>query len=244
MAASVARAFFNDIVRLHGFPSSIVNNRDPIFTGNVWSDFFKMAGVKLRMSSTFHPQTDSQTEVVNKTIAMYLHCLTGDRSRAWLDWLPEAEYCYNTAFHSSLRATPFQVVYGRPPSPLLPYTPASAHMATVDTLLQDRDAFLSHVRERLLQAQAYAKRHYDAHHRPLEFAVRNWVWLRLLHCHTQSLLLGLRGKLRPCFTGPFQVLERVGTVAYLLCLPAGAHIHDMFHIGVLKSFHGTPPTTT
>jgi hypothetical protein len=84
-AASVASAFFDGIVRLHGFPTSIVSDRDPVFTGHVWHDLFTMAGVKLRMSTTFHPQTDGQSEVVNKVIAMFLHCVTGDRPRAWVD---------------------------------------------------------------------------------------------------------------------------------------------------------------
>jgi hypothetical protein len=104
-AISVARAFFEGIVRLHGFPSSIVSDRDPVFTGHVWRDLFKLAGVQLKMSTAFHPQTDGQSEAVNKMIAMYLRCLTGDRPRAWLDWLPWAEYCYNSAHHSSLRTT-------------------------------------------------------------------------------------------------------------------------------------------
>jgi hypothetical protein len=66
------------------------------------------------MSTTFHPQTDDQSEVVNKVTVMYLHCVTGDRPRAWVDWLSWAEYCYNTSFHTALRATLFEVVYGRP----------------------------------------------------------------------------------------------------------------------------------
>jgi len=106
-AASLARAFFSEVVRLHGFPSSIVSDCDPVFTGHVWRDLFKCAGVQLRMSTAFHPQTDGQSEAVNKTIAMYLRCITGDRPRAWLNWLPWTEYCYNTAFHSALRTTPF-----------------------------------------------------------------------------------------------------------------------------------------
>ena len=112
---------------------------------------------------------------------MYLRCITGDRPRAWLDWLPWAEYCYNTAFQSSLHTTPFQVVYGRPPPALLQYTANSAQTSTVDSLLQDRDAFIADVRERLLQAQSYTKRHYDAQHRELTFDANDWVWLRLLH---------------------------------------------------------------
>ena len=78
-ASSVARAFFDGIVWLHGFPSCIVSDRDPVFTGHVWRDLFKMAGIKLRMSTAFHPQTDDQSKVVNKVIAMYLRCVTGDR---------------------------------------------------------------------------------------------------------------------------------------------------------------------
>ena len=117
-AASVARAFFDGIVRLHGFPSSIVSDRDPVFTSNLWRDLFKCAGVKQRLSTAFHPQTDGQSEVVNKVIAMYLRCAIGDRPRSWVDWLSWAEYCYNTSYHTTLRASPFEVVYGRPPPPL------------------------------------------------------------------------------------------------------------------------------
>lgn len=78
-------ATFDTIVQLHGFPNSIVSDRDPVFTGNVWRDIFKLAGVKLQMSTTLHPQTDDQFEVVNKTIGMYLQCITGYQPRAWFD---------------------------------------------------------------------------------------------------------------------------------------------------------------
>jgi len=91
--------------------------------------------------------------------------MIGDRPRAWLDWLPWAEYCYNTSFHTALRTTPFQVVYGREPPPLLSYTPAASQTSTVDSMLRERDAFISDVHDRLHQAQNYAKKQYDAHHR-------------------------------------------------------------------------------
>ena len=174
-AATVACAFFDGVVRLHGFPTSIVSDRDPVFTGHVWRDLFKMAGVTLRMSTTFHPQTDGQSEVVNKVIAMYLRCVTGDRPRTWVDWLSWVEYCYNTSFHTALRATPFEVVYGRPPPPILPYRPGTARTEAADALLRGRDEMLAEVRQRLVQAQQLAKRYYDAHHREVEFDVGAWV---------------------------------------------------------------------
>jgi transposase InsO family protein len=84
-AAFVARAFFDGVIRLHGYPSSIVSDRDPVFTNRLWRDLFKLSGIQLRFSMAFHPQTDGQSEVVNKVITMYLCCATGDRPRAWCD---------------------------------------------------------------------------------------------------------------------------------------------------------------
>jgi hypothetical protein len=176
-ASSVAHAFSDGVVRLHGFPSSIISDRDPVFTGHVWRDLFKLAGIKLRLSTTFHPQTNGQLEVVNKVIAMYLRCVTGDRPRAWVEWLPWHEYCYNTSFHTALRATPFEVVYGRPPPAILPYKPGTARTETTDALLCSRDEVLAEVRQRLVQAQQISKKYYDATHREMEFKTDDWVWL-------------------------------------------------------------------
>jgi hypothetical protein len=78
-ATSVAKAFFESIVRLHGLLESIVSYRDPVFTSKFWSELFTLSSIRLQMSSAFHPQSDSQSEVVNNIITMYLRCLAGDR---------------------------------------------------------------------------------------------------------------------------------------------------------------------
>jgi hypothetical protein len=101
-AISVAQAFFDNIVRLHGFPCSIVSYRDPVFTSSFWSELFKLSGVKLRLSSAFHPQTDGQSEVTNRVLGVYLRCLAGDRPKQWLRWLPWAEYYYNSSYQTAL----------------------------------------------------------------------------------------------------------------------------------------------
>jgi hypothetical protein len=80
-ATTVVRAFFDNIVKLHGIPSSIVSDRDPVFTGHFWKALFGLAGVTLQFTSAFHPQADGQSEATNKIVVMYLRCLTGDRPR-------------------------------------------------------------------------------------------------------------------------------------------------------------------
>jgi hypothetical protein len=124
-----------------------------VFTGHFWRKLFTMAGVQLQFSSAFHPQTDGQSESANKIIAMYLRYLTGDRPRNWVQWFPWAEFCYNSSFQSSLRTSPFKVMYGRDPPAMRPYSPGEAWLPAVQAQMMEHDEFLMEIRERLEQAQ-------------------------------------------------------------------------------------------
>lgn len=102
-ATMVAQVFFEDVFKLHGLPTSIVCDKDPTFTSNFWQELFQLQGIKFNFSSSYHPQTDGQTEVVNRTLEMYLCCFTSSTPAAWVKWLPWVEYVYNTSSHSSTR---------------------------------------------------------------------------------------------------------------------------------------------
>ncbi|GKG18820.1 retrotransposon protein, partial [Tanacetum coccineum] len=107
---------------------------------------------------------------------MYLRCFTSDKLKKWLDWLPWAQFCYNTSFHSFLKCTPFEVVYGHSPPRMISYAPHSSKLAAVDLALRDRDDTL---RYRLLKAQSHMKTIYDSKHLNLEFSVGDMMLLKL-----------------------------------------------------------------
>ena len=141
-AASVARIFVENIAKLHGSPRSIVSDRDKIFTSSFWTELFRLQGTQLNMSTAYHPQTDGQTEVVNRCLENYLRCFTTDKPKEWVKWLPWAEWWYNTSCHFSIKMTPFKVVYGQPPPTITKYIPGSSKVDQVDKELMDRNKII------------------------------------------------------------------------------------------------------
>jgi len=149
----VAQYFMDQIFKLQGMPTSIVSDRDPIFTNNFWQELFRLQGTQLQLSTSYHPQTDGQTEVVNKCLETYLRCFTSKKQHLWVQWLPLAEWWYNTNYHGTTKMTPYEAVYGQlPPSPTS-YIKGCSKVQAVDQLLQNRTTMLAHLRENFHQAQ-------------------------------------------------------------------------------------------
>ena len=178
-AKGVAENFVREVVRLHGFPKAIISDRDPIFLSNFWKELFKLQGIKLKMSTSYHSQTDGQTEVVNRCLETYLRCFASDQPKHWIIWIPWAEFWYNTTFHSSTRATPFEIVYGRPPPTIIHYQRGETMVESTAQNLVDRDEALRQLKHNLQRAQTSMKQRADAHRRDVTFSIGDWVYVKL-----------------------------------------------------------------
>jgi hypothetical protein len=111
-ASHVADLFSTEIVRLHGVPNTIVSYRDAKFLSHFWRTLWFKLATKLLFSTTCHPQTDGQTEVVNRTISTMLQAVLKTNLKLWEECLPHIEFPCNRSLHSTMKVSPLQVVYG------------------------------------------------------------------------------------------------------------------------------------
>ncbi|XP_035551062.1 uncharacterized protein LOC118349658, partial [Juglans regia] len=149
-ATNIADLFFREIVRLHGVPRSIVSDRDVKFLSYFWKVLWGKLGTKLLFSTTCHPQTDGQTEVVNRTLTQLLRTVVHKNLKTWEDCLPFIEFAYNRTMHTTTSYSPFEIVYG-----FNPLTPLDLMPLPVD----DKNWVWVHMRKERFPAHRRTKLH-------------------------------------------------------------------------------------
>jgi hypothetical protein len=235
-AQSVALAFFNNVVKLHGLPKTIVSDRDKVFTGTIWKELFRLLDTKLCLSSAYHAQTDGQTDRINQCLEGYLRCAVSSTPKHWLKWLPLAELWYNSSFHSSLQCSPFKALYGTDPSFGIAPMLDSTDNASVQATLHERQQFLELLKQNLSRAQIKMKANADNRRTERSFQVGELVWLKLQPYAQSSVVNRPCPKLAMKSFGPYKIIEKIGSAAYKLELPANSLVHPVFHVSQLKSY--------
>ncbi|GAU42639.1 hypothetical protein TSUD_398440 [Trifolium subterraneum] len=239
-ASQYAEIFLEEIVKLHGVPLSIVSDRDPTFTSHFWRAFQKAMGTRLRMSTSNHPQTDGQSERTIQTLEDMLRACVLEDGGNWSKHLHLIEFAYNNSYHASIGMAPYEALYGRKCRTPLCWTEVGDKGVLGPDIIQETTLKIKSVKEHMRVAQSRQKSYIDHRRRPLEFEEGDHVFLRV------TPKLGLRGvfktkKLAPRYIGPYQILKRVGPVAYQLALPPSmSRMHDVFHVSQLRKFIPDP----
>ncbi|WVZ70527.1 hypothetical protein U9M48_019187 [Paspalum notatum var. saurae] len=215
--AKLAELYISRIVCLHGVPKRIISDRGSQFISRFWEQLHNSLDTKLRFSTSYHPQTDGQTERTNQILEDMLRACAIQYGTSWDKCLPYAEFFYNNSYQASLKKSPFEALYGKRCRTPLFWNQTGEK--------QDAEQQLRIVQENLRVAQS---------RRDLSFKVDDHVYLKVSPMRSIRRFK-MKGKLAPRYIGPFKILEKKGEVVYRLELPSSwSGVHDVFHVSQLK----------
>ncbi|GKA00925.1 putative reverse transcriptase domain-containing protein [Tanacetum coccineum] len=193
------------------------------------------------MSTAYHPQTDGQSERTIQTLEDMLRARVIDLGNGWVRHLPLDEFSYNNSYHASIKAVPFEALYGRKCRSPVCWAKVGQVQLTGLEMVKETTEKVIQIKQRMQAARDQQKSYADLKRKPMEFQVGDRVmlkvspWKGVVH-------FGKRGKLNPRYVGPFKVLEKIGTVAYKLEHPQElSRVHNMFHVSNLKKCYSDEP---
>jgi len=232
----LAKKYVDEVVRLHGVPNLIFSDRDPRYLAKFWQRLQEAFGTRLNYSTSFHPATDGQTERTIQTLEDMLRACVLEFQGSWEQHLSLIEFSYNNSYHANINMAPYEALYGQKCQTPICWDDLNEIRTLGSELIQEITDKIRIIREKMKIAQDRQKNYADARRRYAEFQVGERVFLNV--SPTKRVVRFRRTKkLSPRYIGPFEILERVGAVAYRLALPPElARIHDVFHISLLRKY--------
>ena len=236
----LAYLFLDKVVKIRRFPEEIISDRDKLFTSAYWKTITGESGVKVKLSTAYHPQTDGQTERTNRTLKTYLRHYVNAQQDNWVPMLPLAEISMNNLISAATGTTPFYANYGRHPRMLSDPKPHPKAESAIK-LVQDLKQVHQQVQSQLEIAQTKMENQENRHRtKGPQLKEEDKVWL-----HTKNLRTKRPSKkLDHVRVGPFVIKKVKGPVNYELELPEDAKVHPVFHISLLEKASDREPTAT
>ena len=239
-AVDLANLYLHEVYRHHVLPRVLISDRDVRFTSLFWTSLLNRLGVKLNLSTAYHPQTDGQSERTIGTLEDMIRPYVCYLQTDWDKYLDQLEFAYNNSEHTSTGQTPFMVTYGQHPTTLddVLTRPPPDELAppAVQDLLDATERARTLARIAIDEMNRRMSAQVNPHRRDIEFQVGDSV---LLSTHNLRLPVGTTRvkKFASRWIGPFTILARIADGrAYRLDLPSHMHLHPTFHVSLLKPY--------
>ncbi len=220
-------------IRDRRIPAHIISDRDPQFTSQFWIELWAAHHTKLSLSSSYHPETDGQTERVNRTLEEALRCYVNDTHDDWDTHLSDIESALNNSTHTTTGVTPYYAVYNEHKQ-----LPGDLVKTQFDIPQSNPDNTADKIKQRILDhytlAQAHQKRYADLHRRHVEYDVGQYVYVQSKYMRAPT---DVSSKLQHRYAGPYKIISKIGPVAYRLQLPSNTKLHNVFHVSKLREYY-------
>jgi Integrase zinc binding domain len=233
-AQDIAELMFEHVYKHHGLPKTIISDRDVLFTSTFWGHLNTLIGIKLKMSSAYHPQTDGATERANRTITQMLRQCISPNQKDWVSKLPTIQFAINSARSESTGYAPFFLNTGRMPRAMIWNSANSTEYANVREFAQKRKLALMSAHDSIIGARIKQTRDANRKRQTVPFKTGDFVYLSTKNI---TFAKGLARKLIPKYIGPYKIIKDFSNQSFKLELPAHLKqrgVHDVFHSSLLR----------
>ena len=234
-ALDMAKLFMHNVWKHHGLPHSIISDRGLQFAAQVMQEINKALSITTKLSMSFHPQIDGQTEIVNKEVQKFLQIYCFKKQDQWANWLAIAQFSINSKKHALTKVAPFKATQSYVPQMGIEPIPVNKAPAAKD-LTSKMEDMLESVRKNLEKAKKQMKLNADKHCSAAPaYKIGQQVWLA-----TKNLrLIHTSQKLSERWLGPYIIIDLAGPNAVKLKLPRSLQIHPIVSVSWIKPYHGS-----